>query len=67
MVSLINLQSALDALYHAEEYRQGQDQYGNPKCVPLHAIASIPPPLSKCVRSGFIEDLLEYDEAVVPE
>lgn len=67
MVGLINLQSTFDALHHTKEDGQEQDQYSHPECIPLHAIAPVPPPLSKCVRSGLIEDLLEYDEAVVPE
>jgi hypothetical protein len=54
-------------LRKSKEDRQGQDQDGDPKSIPLHAIAPVEPPPWECTWALLIEDLLQYHQTIVPE
>lgn len=67
MKRLVDLQCSFNALHHAKEDGQEQDNNSDPKGIPLDTIPSIPPPLRYCCRSRLVESLLQDNQAVVPE
>lgn len=63
---LVNLQCPLDSLNEAQDRGNNQHEYRDPKCVPLHAVAPVIPPLPQRFRGRVVVRLLEDDQAVPP-
>jgi len=66
MEGSVHLQRAFDALHESEENGQGQNQNRYPKCVPLHSIPPVVPPLRYRARPRLVVHLLQYHQSIVP-
>src|SRR3569833_3277733 len=60
---VVDLDRSLDALKQAKKESEQEYQDGDPECIPLDTISSIPQPLCKGLRLCLVKGLFLFDEA----
>lgn len=64
---LISLQTTFNTLDNSKQNRQKEDQSSNPERVPLNSFPPVKPPLRQSAWLSLIKDLLENNQAIMPE
>jgi hypothetical protein len=63
----IRLNASFDTLDQSKKECQEQYHDSNPKCIPLHTIPSVRPPLRQALWLRLVEHFLQNNKSITPE